>query len=129
MSKKEPIFRHDLHIDLWDWLAKNPSKRKNDAPEYLHGESVNNCHACDYNYYTDGGDLICNACPFRNQWGGMYDGVHCRDRGGPYNQWDDSFDWGKVSTKTLVMRSKLARQIRDLPLRKDWDWQDVEAPK
>ena len=66
----------ELTIELWDWLAKNPSKTEGDWPKWkLNGGSIHemqhDCSCCEYDLrhggsgYSAGG---CQHCPLRDYW-------------------------------------------------------------
>lgn len=112
----------NLHRELWDWLSKNPKKDKRDWPGWKNLRYIeSHCFACDYCLYD------CPNCLFI--W--PYD--HCisvfeidedtdEELGkniGIFALWDESED----STE----RTKLAEQIRDLPIREDNDNTDKEG--
>lgn len=105
------VFNHTGHKELWDWLAQNPDKHKCDWPGWVYngGEHIatGGCFACEYVYSHGIGD--CENCPL--VWP---NDVRCDDitpyGSSLYYKWDDE--------KDLKKRSELARQIRDLPVRK-----------
>jgi len=76
---KRVIFHHDLHIEMWDWLAKNPDCEKYEWPEWgkvitKYGDVDNLCFACQ----ADTGfsnEKMCSNCPF-----GDFNVVYCMDR-------------------------------------------------
>ena len=52
----EKVFDHTHHVKLWEWLAANPTKHKNDWPEWkINGGNVNNA------------DCLCFACECREE--------------------------------------------------------------
>ena len=58
-------FDHTNHKKLWNWLAENPNKNKEDWPDwYKNGGSVKRavplCFACDY---VERNRLSCYECP------------------------------------------------------------------
>lgn len=101
-------FNHTAHKELWDWLAKNPDKEKDDWKGWdIHGGKYvldgNCCFACLYDDYTEG---RCNDCPL--VWAHL---SCCSQENSLYKKWE-RFDEDEEET-----RAELARQIRDLPVR------------
>jgi hypothetical protein len=109
----DKIFLHSKHVELWQFLADHPDKEKwqwsgwKDIPK-----QVNDCFACDYAKIATSSGLIgsCADCPL------IWDTKHCDDSikdkdgaDGLFYLWDVCED--------LKERSKLAAQIRDLPVR------------
>ncbi|MBQ4566610.1 MAG: hypothetical protein IJA79_00600 [Desulfovibrio sp.] len=106
------IFDHSSHIELWDWLAKNPECMKLDWPGWYTGVHVDeaDCFACKFvmQFYQNNLEN-CNAhCPL--EW----PGGNCvtPDHTGLFNRWFNLF-----GSSDLETRAQLARQIRDLPVR------------
>lgn len=102
------VFNHSAHKELWNWLSENPDKEKADWPGWKHNGgqyySRADCFCCDYaRPITIPGDYYCPLCTSCNGTIGW-----CLD--GLYYQWDEAEG---------AERAELARQIRDLPLRKD----------
>jgi hypothetical protein len=97
-------FKHTEHWLLWDWLAKNPGKWKEDWPgwkeidEYVPAL----CFACQVR-----DENRVNPCPLGHEYVGCSIG-DCL--GGLYAKWED------VCGNPLK-RADLARQIRDLPIK------------
>jgi hypothetical protein len=106
MSKGK-VFNHTAHRELWDWLAKNPGKGKEDWPGWIGIDKDDippaYCYACQYKeeYGED--------CPLqRNTKNCTYYG--CLDnKHGLYQ--------GAWHKKDTTERTHLAAQIRDLPVR------------
>ena len=106
--KKEDYIKS--HIELWDWLAENPDKEKDDWPgwerfdfdeSYL--EELSYCFACMYDA-EKGGDYCVN-CLF--EWPDNY---RCEDSyDSPFVKWQNA--------KQNKTRTKYAKQVRDLPIR------------
>lgn len=92
---------HEAHIALWDYLAKNPGKTKEEWPYWPMHQNVidySRCFACfDC-------DLDCDYCPL--QWG---EDRSCRGNRSLY--------WA-YRTASGKKRKNLAKQIRDL------EWKD-----
>lgn len=108
-----------LHRELWGWLAENPNRSKADWPrwecnggdvEHLHSE----CFACEYvNGQVD--PAMCGVCPL------VWPGGMCQITGQTSPSEDDDsglFDRWNLEDDTDE-RAKLAKQIRDLPVRED----------
>ncbi len=48
MDKQRIVFRHDLHIALWNWLSQNPAKNKENWPRWKGmGKVRYHSFACD----------------------------------------------------------------------------------
>lgn len=127
MAKKEvPVFREDQHYLLWDWLSKNPRRSKSGWPGWRGNGGENNpheffCFSCIYaDQVNQMGDVrkikedSCPNCPLCS--GGDSTLSNCLN--GKFWEWMRE---GKIRKK-----SALARQIRDLPTRTDWEWSTVE---
>jgi len=99
---------------LWDWLSKNPDKRKKDWAEWQenggnveHAQSY--CFACgyasensDYDPDDDDGTKDCDLCPL--VWP---NGINCMGYGLYEKYWN----------ATNIAKPPLAEQIRDLPVK------------
>lgn len=124
-------FNHTAHKDLWDWLANNPIDKKSHWPGWaFYGKDVLcDCFACESARTTVisvTGTEKCEVCPL--VWGET--NTRCvtyADDGEPlgmYCKWDFLefallFGNRDKYPDFLQERVKLARQIRDLPLRPD----------
>jgi hypothetical protein len=83
------------HEGLWNWLAKNPKKRKRDWPGWKTMEKyeipipINHCFACEY---SDGYVADCNKCPvwFNTQQLSYY--CTCELESSYYYMWKASFN-------------------------------------
>jgi len=122
LTEKECI---RYHRELWNWLAENPEKQKTDWPGFknFHYGITSHCFACQY---VANNSMVCydsKNCLFvwRNPLGCMQDGAE-------FAIWDDYNDEllfnivNKGSEEFRIvceMKTKLARKIRDLPLRKE----------
>ncbi len=106
----------DNHRQLWGWLAKNPSKRKNDWPGWSsnggkHSDYISSCFACMWIEKHSvsgscGADNEVSKCPL--DWkilGG------CMNDKSYYQKWDNA--------KTNPTRVKYARLISKLKLARD----------
>ena len=122
---KNITFRYDLHVKMWDWLAKNPDKDKYDYFDLYPDEKEfaldYECFACAYNEHVIDKLSIrcrneCFYCPFevKNE---VYTEKCCL--GGRYKGWLQNSD-------DLKQRSEYARQIRDLPLNPMYNFKDVK---
>ncbi len=103
------IFDHTNHVKLWDWLVNNPTKDKYNWPEWIHNGgtsmAIMRCFACEYtSVLTQRKHYDCTYCPF-----GDFHGKTCLD--GLFGRWLYETD--------PVKKSELAKQIRDLLIRKD----------
>ena len=99
-------FNHTAHKEMWNWLAENPKKEKGDWPgwdknggNFLENNIYAECFACQY---TEEIGLHCDSCPL------VWPSGVCLDDG-LFEIWKE--------TKNLVMKSSLARQIANLPVR------------
>lgn len=122
-------FELSKHIEMWNWLAKNPDKRKSDWPGWKSENNFilkrNYCFACASVY--SGFDTLCQICPIKWPLELISDRgltAHCDKPGSPYHEW--------VSLHRKMMESrrlesgepeklyaelcKLAKQIADLPI-------------
>lgn len=113
-------FDHYNHIKLWNWLSEHPDKHKSDWPEWEYNEGKvkyahSDCFSCEFVMIILGFilsdrpsrvniDKFCSYCPF-----GDFHGKLCLD----------SLYWCWNVEQNHVKKSELARQIRDLPIRKD----------
>jgi len=100
----------ELHRELWDWLSKNPEKRKSQWPGWVNYDSEwargnQFCFACA------GSPNACEECLL--EWPGVdcCNDVEEGDDKGLFMLWDNTSD--------PVKHTRLAEQIRDLPLRED----------
>ena len=63
--ESKPVFDHTSHKALWNWLAENPDKEKEDWPGFNELRYVpdNECFACQY-VWDGGGYIRCHEyCP------------------------------------------------------------------
>ncbi len=108
-------FNHTGHKKIWDWLSKNPDKTKYDWEGWKHNGgqyevSENFCFACEYDCENNDGDDNCDCCPL--VWP---DDVKCDDMKDGTAAFSLYEEW--VIEPDLQFKSKLAAQIRDLPVR------------
>ena len=104
----EKVFFHTAHKALWNWLSKNPEMTKDNWPGWgFNGGKVahvkSSCFACGYFGLKLRAD-DCEVCPLL--WGER----HCSN--GLYRDWEDA-----MGIEQYEVVSKLAAQIRDLPVR------------
>jgi hypothetical protein len=62
---KEQRAARALTVEVWEWLAENPSKDKKDWPRYQEIKSLSHtCPLCDlYKYGYQGARTTCLNCP------------------------------------------------------------------
>ena len=116
------IFNHAAHIELWDWLSKNPDKEKIDWPGWdIHGgafnykRTMNSCFACEtaqeiYRDRTDEDGNMCMFCPLI--WSDKQQFYCCDYISELYGLWMEFKHYNDL-------RIKFAQQIRDLPLKEN----------
>ncbi|MBP2663523.1 MAG: hypothetical protein H6Q71_1471 [Firmicutes bacterium] len=93
-------FQYTQHKALWNWLADNPDKRKQQWPGWQ-CYAMGDCFACEYDYLL--GDSCIN-CPL------VWPGKFCNgDSNGLFIKWS--------RTNDLQKRSELAKQIANLPVK------------
>ena len=98
LTKKRAV---ELHRELWDWLYKNPSKRKYHWPRWKEiGDIRHDCFGCEYDRQFN---EDCELCPI------VWPGGHCETDNSPYDHWS--------LADTNATRKKYAGLIRDLPER------------
>jgi hypothetical protein len=102
-----------LHRELWQWLADNPGKAKNEWPRWNRvKEATNDCFACEVAGNTNW-TATCPRCPA--DWG--YDNARARktssDGYWAVCEYDKSpyLKWRNTLNKKL--RTKYALQVRD----------------
>ena len=100
-----------LHRELWQWLADNPDKWKEDWPSFQLGAAMNDCFACEAagEHKKHKGSADCRKCPA--QWG--YDNSKTKDifsppctkKKSPFYKWEDArFDYNKeLATKYALL--------------------------
>ena len=104
-----------LCIELWDWLAMNPEKGKEDwfsIEEWKKGPVLHNCFACEYAFLQREKKImaqarrehpaivptVCFYCPLKGRWGRDY----CTSYNSTYDAWE------------------MAKKETDLPLVSAW---------
>lgn len=108
-------FNYTGHKALWDWLSKNPDKTKDDWEgwKYNGGQyevPKSFCFACKYAYENNDGDDYCIRYCYRCPLVWPYD-IKCGESIlSLYQGWTSE-------PPILQLKSKLAAQIRDLPVR------------
>ena len=108
-------FRWEEHKRFWNWLSENPVANEIDWPEFnflSREDKFGICFNCGYERSFNKKDAP-NQCPLSKNCNGTID--YCF--GGLYEKWFNS--------KNLITRSELAKQIANLPLRNDWDWETL----
>ena len=111
LTKDEAI---RLHRELWDWLSKNPLKRKDQWPGW-EGYEIDNpaefayCFACwhDGQYPIDD---TCEKCLLEFIPNEFMPGSHFYCLGGLFEDWQNA---------KRDKRVRIAEQIRDLPVRNE----------
>ena len=106
----------ELHRELWDWLYHNPDKGKEDWPKWdfnggEHEKVKSNCFLCEYtgDSYGPTVDDCLSSCPL--EWPGGTCTFNSTSEIIPlYDAWSDA--------RSLKLRTKLAKKIRDLPERR-----------
>ena len=107
-------FNHTAHKALWNWLAENPDKNKEDWPEWEEngGERPRilcGCFACESvaRKGCDSGSRCPLEWPIHNNMG-FTSCIY----GGLFEQWGDA-----IISSPAQLRSDLARQIANLPVK------------
>ena len=124
-----PVFKHTAHVEMWDWLAKNPKKEKHNWPGWkinggTHDPVIGQCFACGYAKalydnrprFAAPGRICENRCPLiwpKNNYGER----ECCF-GGLFAKWAGS---GECPEARIMM----AEQIRDLPLIEGFEGEDA----
>lgn len=90
--------------ELFTWLAENPTKGKDDWPEWEKYELKYGMmrHRCALCHYSNNSQKWCYSYGCLVQWTLSPDNS-CNDIGSPYYNW--------TITRSLKMRSKYARQV------------------
>lgn len=105
-------FNHTAHKALWDWLAENPDREKEDWIGWeenggdIDFDVENDCFACEYTVSENLGEphyCDCDKCPL--DW----EAEDCLS--GLYGEWSKAKFYQKSSC------SRLARQIANLPVK------------
>jgi len=122
-NKKDAI---ELHRRLWIWLSENPSKEKDDWPEFKkireyifrwNGMQIkNHCFCCEYANHvylkTEGSRSgYCSHCPIK------WPGGHCEDDYSPYSKWNGiiiDMDDPLQDEMDLIISSKYALEVANL---------------
>ncbi len=94
------VFNHTAHKELWNYLAENPTKQKEDWPEWkVNGGKYSrvdgNCFACEFTI-----DDTCYDCPL----------IWPIDFCASYKKWAEE-------GISLEERTSLALQIANLPVK------------
>ena len=108
LTKKEAA---RLHWELWDWLSRNPKKKKTEWPDWaIYGDITSYCFACEYDGQHNA-EEDCSKCLLQFIPNDKDVGTYPYCLGGLYQKWIDT-------EEDSVEHSRLAAQIRDLPIRK-----------
>ena len=117
-------FNHLAHKRLWDWLSRNPLKRKDEWPEWQKNGGT----------YLDAGNecFACDACPDCSRCPLVWPNGHCYERvvegitlNGLFKHWyvlnessRSQYNRGflDLAWESIPELIQLARRIRDLPL-------------
>lgn len=105
------VFQRNRHRQLWQWLADNPEKDKEDWVRWeFNGGDVGNvssrCFACDYACGCGTG----KGCPLEWSLGSCIENDESE-----YDLWRDS--------ENLQERTRLALLIKELPVRDGVNWE------
>jgi hypothetical protein len=110
---KTKIFNHTKHQELWQWLADNPGKYKDDYfIEHRVPEDeipINDCYACE------GAGSECRNCPL--DWDGVDWDNTCSSLGSSYDIWQCSV--GLMGKHELIVK-KAALKVKNMPLSPDF---------
>ncbi len=124
ISRGRFVWLKNKHYELWDWLSKNPDRRKSDwfALDKNRGiRAINECFACKFALeVNECKGKMCIYCPLGTR------GVYCLN--GLYDEYHRAQIGyiGELINETARERViELAKQIRDLP----WSEEYVEDEK
>lgn len=114
LNKSKVVFRHDLHVALWDWLANNPDADLNAWPGWNGKRDVKyHNFACDAAHKMGIAMLErehpnkCLVCPLH------FIGGPCLEP----RSWQSA--WFKCKGKRET-RIKIAQMMRDTPISEAW---------
>ena len=121
----KPVFNHTAHKELWNWLAKHPTKNKRAWPGWKNNggeydKPINLCFACDSaDKDKTYGCPVCDSCPLvwpfgccqnlPRSWPGLLPF--------PISRRELYAKWNGTSINSHRTRTKLALQIANLPVR------------
>lgn len=125
-------FNHSAHVKMWNWLAENPGKRKEDAVKALNLPQATEkavptglafAYACAYAKARVEGtekEYICDDCPFSREEGedefGKRDDGECL--GGLVALWMYCrIDAERGDSEAIALTTKIAKYIASLPVR------------
>lgn len=113
----EIFFNHRLHKELWNWLAQNPEKSKEDWPGWkrygYEKEEMGNYHFCfackavNHSVLSDS-NLLCDFCPL--DWG---ESKYCYN-GGYYSRYESA-----IFNDNIKDAKFCAEKIADLQIAKN----------
>lgn len=114
-SERDAIIKeyHELHKELWNWLSKHPAKHKEVWPkwEYNGGrikEVAFDCFACEVAFiFSRSKETHCKYCLL--EWPEKK--CQIQEEGALYDLWLEA---------NGEERSRLAKEIANLPLNKKW---------
>lgn len=90
-----------LTIDMWNWLADNPAKNKEDSPYWGEVEDMEvNCPLCEL--YSKDSNNICKGCPLN-----LMDNC-CLDEHSAYGSWNSE---GKNPENNAIQAKKIADDV------------------
>ena len=114
MDKQRIVFRHDLHIALWNWLSQNPAKNKENWPGWKGmGKVRYHSFACDAAHKMGVAMLgrdhpnPCMICPLH-----FIGGTCLLPR-----SWQHAWYGSRGNSETRI---KIAKMMRDTPLSTAW---------
>lgn len=122
----EKVFDRTNHKKMWQWLAENPGKDKDEWPEWeFNGGSVpgalNDCFACEYtkDLYSDPWGKTryvpdCNLCPLVWLEEGEITQFMCEGEDSPYLLWM-SFETEPCTYPEELTEKAL--EVKNLPVR------------
>ena len=114
-------FNHTKHVELWNWLAENPGRFKDEWPGFDCEDDIPErcCYACEATYNG------CIACPI--DWG---DCMGCCSSG-MFEEWHDNviklkFYHESKNKEDLIRKVREAAiSIADAPIKKDMEYKII----
>jgi hypothetical protein len=78
----------ELTKELWEWLAKDGTRRKGDWPKWEElGEFNSHCPCCEYARRNGKWPNHCSYCPLSGKWKGRNEPYECCHGKSPYHLW------------------------------------------